>query len=98
MHERGIRLTVGTDWLDPGKAALSEMLLLHDLGIPMPDVIRIATLNGAEAIGVEDSVGSVEPGKRANLVVLPGNTLEQPESLLADKIVIKDGRVWERRE
>jgi imidazolonepropionase-like amidohydrolase len=97
MYERGVRLTVGTDWLDPGKAALSEMLLLNELGIPMPDVIRIATLNGAEAIGVEDAVGSVEPGKRANLVILPGNTLEEPESLLADKIVIKDGRVWEGR-
>jgi imidazolonepropionase-like amidohydrolase len=63
----------------------------------MADVIRIATMNGAEAIGVEGSAGSVEPGKRANLVILPGNTLAEPERLLADKIVIKDGRVWEGR-
>lgn len=94
MYERGIKLTVGTDWMDPGKAVLSEMLLLHELGIPMAEVIRIATLNGAEAIGIDDTVGSVEVGKRANLVLLPGNTLEEPDNLLAEKLVIKDGQVW----
>jgi imidazolonepropionase-like amidohydrolase len=94
MYERGIRLTVGTDWLDPGKAVLSEMLLLHELGIPMADVIRIATLNGAEALQVESAVGSVEVGKRANLVLLSGNTLEEPENILAEKVVIKDGQIW----
>lgn len=95
MHERGIRLAVGSDWRDPGKACLSEMLLLHDLGLPMPEVIRIASLNGAEALGVEDSVGTVEPGKRANLVLLDPRVLEEPDRLFGDRLVIKDGRVWE---
>lgn len=59
----------GTDWADPGKAVLSEMLPLEDLGIPMAEVFRIATLDGARAIGVGDEVGAVEPGMRAHLVL-----------------------------
>jgi hypothetical protein len=94
MYDRGIRLAIGTDWMDPGKAVLSEMLLLHELGIPMVEVLRIATLNGAEAMSIDDSVGSVEVGKRANLVLLDYEVLDEPDLLLAEKLVIKDGRIW----
>jgi hypothetical protein len=38
MYEAGVRLNLGTDALEPGKAALSEMLLLHEAGIPMTGV------------------------------------------------------------
>ena len=69
LHDGGERLAVGTDVPDPGKAVLSEMLLLHDAGIPMADVFRIATLHGAMALGQETQLGVVEPGRRANLVV-----------------------------
>jgi imidazolonepropionase-like amidohydrolase len=93
MYEAGVHLAVGTDWKDPGRAVLSEMLLLHRAGIPMPEVLRIATLEGAQAIDLED-VGSVEPGKRANLVLFERNPLDDPENLLSGKVVIKDGVVW----
>lgn len=96
MHEAGVQLNLGTDWDDPGKAALSEMLELHEIGIPMPDVFRIATLNGAKAVGMADTIGTVEVGKRANLVLFSQNPLEKPENLLAPKVVIKDGVVVSR--
>jgi hypothetical protein len=51
MFGAGIRLNVGTDTHDPGKAVLSEMLLLHGLGIPLSDVFTIAWLNRAEDRG-----------------------------------------------
>ncbi len=70
------------------------MLELHEIGIPMADVFKIATLNGAKAIGMEDTIGSIEVGKRANLVLFSVNHLEKPEGLLQNKIVIKDGVVY----
>ena len=41
-------------------------------GIPLADAVRAAAVNSAQAIGVFDRVGSLEPGKRANVVVLDG--------------------------
>ncbi|MBC5993552.1 amidohydrolase family protein [Pontibacter sp. SD6] len=94
MHEAGVQLNLGTDWDDPGKAALSEMLELNDIGIPMVDVFKIATLNGAKAIGRADTIGTVEVGKRANLVLFSANPLDKSENLLKAKTVIKDGVVY----
>jgi len=93
MHEKGIQLATGSDWKDPGKAILSEMLLLHDLGIPMKEVFRIASLEGAEALGVADRMGTLEVGKQADLVLLDARVLEEPAALLAEKVVIMRGRV-----
>jgi imidazolonepropionase-like amidohydrolase len=94
MFDAGIQLNMGTDCSDPGKAALSELLLLNDLGIPMADVLRIGTINGAKAIGQEINYGSIETGKRANLIVFSQNPLDDPKNLLSSKIVIKDGKIW----
>lgn len=66
MYDAGVPLNLGTDAQDPGKAVLSEMLLLHDAGIPMAGVLKIATLNSAVDIGQCRDYGSVEVGKRAD--------------------------------
>ena len=94
MWEAGVPLAVGTDWADPGLAALSEIALLHDAGIPLADSLAIATLGGAKAIGVEDEVGAIEPGLRANLVLWDEDPLEDPRALFGGRTVIKDGVEW----
>lgn len=94
MYEAGIRLDLGTDAHDPGKAALSEMLLLHDAGIPMTAVFRIATLDTAEDIGHGWEYGSIDVGKRADLILFDGDPLTRPADLVGTKTVIKDGVVW----
>lgn len=94
MHEAGVRLTLAPDWLEPGRVALSEMALLRRAGIPMDDVFRIATLNGARSLGLEDR-GTVEPGRKADLVIWHSDPLRDPGALFADKTVVKDGRVVE---
>ena len=96
MWEAGIPLAVGTDWAEPGPAVLSEIALLHDAGIPMPDSLAIATLGGAAAIGVDDEVGAIEPGYRANLVLWDDDPLADPSALFGGITVIKDGAVWSR--
>ncbi len=74
LHEGGVRLAAGSDlpnpWVIPGVSLHQELRLLHDAGIPTLEVLKIATSNGAAALGLDAEIGSVEPGKRADLIVL----------------------------
>lgn len=96
MHRAGVQLALGTDTVEPGAAALSELLLLHKAGIPMGEVLQIGTLGSAEVIELPHLYGTIEPGKRAHLIVFDGNPLDDPLALLGRKTVVKDGVVWER--
>ena len=91
LHDAGVRLSIGTDTPEPGKSVLSEMLLLHDAGISMADVFRIATLESATNIGHGSEYGAIEPGKRADLVLFDGDPLARPLDLIGPKSVFKDG-------
>jgi imidazolonepropionase-like amidohydrolase len=79
FHERGVLLTVGTDyanpWMTPGVAYHRELELLVAAGIPPLDVLRIATRNGAEALNILGEAGTIEVGKRADLLVLSADPL-----------------------
>jgi hypothetical protein len=94
MYDAGILLAIGTDHKDGGKAVLSEIILLHNAGIPMNECFRIATINTAKAIGHDDKYGSITVGKRANLVIFDLNPLEDPLHLLEKKTIIKDGSIY----
>ncbi len=91
MYDAGIPLTMGTDHRDGGKAVLSEMLLLNEIGIPMENVFQIATINTAIAIGMQGKYGSIEPGKNANLILFEESPLMNPKNILNKKTIIKDG-------
>ena len=91
----GGTLVVGTDALRggmlPGLGTLRTIELLSDAGIPPIDVIKIATLNGAEAIGVAKDRGSIVAGKRADLIVIDGNPATDIKDIYKVEIVFKDG-------
>ena len=74
-------ITLGTDHPSWGAywspfAVHRELLALARAGVPPADVFRIATLNGAEAMGLGDETGSIEVGKSADLFIVRGNPLE----------------------
>ncbi len=75
----GGRVTVGTDsgyiYELYGFAYVRELELLREAGFHPLEVIRAATLSGAEALGLQAEIGSVEPGKLADLVVVGENPL-----------------------
>lgn len=102
LHDRGVLLTVGTDtptpWIIPGVSFHEEMGFLRDAGIPAKDVLRMATLNGAKALGMAESIGAVKPGMRADLVVLRANPLEKIENTREIEWVIQGGKIYEPRE
>lgn len=93
-HERGLKLRIGTDCQQGGKAVLSEMLLLCEAGLPIEDVLQIATYNGAEALGVEDDYGSLQLGKKADILMFDNNPLEDYNNLLSRKTIIKGGKIY----
>ncbi len=77
---RGGRVTTGSDsgfiFQLYGFAYIREMELLREAGFHPLEVVRAATLNGAEALGMEDELGTVEVGKKADFVIVPENPLK----------------------
>ncbi len=71
-----------------------EMILLN-IGTDMKpmDILRAATVNNARIIGMEDKLGSLEKGKLADLVLLPGNPLENMVCVLFPQAVFKEGKL-----
>lgn len=82
---RGGRVTVGTDagfiYELYGFSYPREMELLREAGFHPLEVIRSATLYGAQALGMEKEIGSVEPGKLADFVIVDANPLENLQVL-----------------
>ncbi len=74
LFDAGVTLGVGTDvgnaWINPGTSFHYEMGLYAEAGIPPAEILAMATLEGARALGLADSIGTVAVGKRADLVVL----------------------------
>ena len=91
-------LIVGTDEpvytnLLPGFAYHRELLAMTYAGLPPAVVLKAATINGANALGIDDKLGSIEPGKLADLVVVNGNPLDDIKAARNIRLVIKDGVV-----
>jgi hypothetical protein len=77
---RGGRVTAGSDsgfiFQLYGFAYIRELELLREAGFHPLEIVMSATLNGAEALGMEDKIGSVEIGKLADFVIVEENPLE----------------------
>ena len=95
LHQAGVLITTGTDfplpWITPGVSLHREMWLLQKAGLPALEVLTIATRNGAEALGILDEVGTIEKGKRADLVILSADPLKDIRNTRAIEAVYLGG-------
>lgn len=89
----GVKIASGSDASDPERQGRNadELVALFKRGIPPVEVIRAATVNGAELMGWEEDVGTVEPGRYADLIAVEGNPLTDIAVLLQVKFVMKGG-------
>jgi imidazolonepropionase-like amidohydrolase len=97
------QLTLGTDhpsWgqFFSGFGSHRELQAWVEAGVPAAVALRAATINGARALGVSDRLGTIEPGKYADLFVVRGNPLEDIKSTRAVVTVMKTGRVYDAKE
>lgn len=72
-----------------------ELWSIASGGMPSHDVLRVGTIFGAEAIGVGKDLGSLEPGKLADLQVLERNPLENIRNTNTLRYVMKNGRLYD---
>ncbi len=92
--QAGGKIIAGTDaGIMPGLSLHYEMQMLVDAGIPPMKAIQGATLWGAESIGQQKDLGSIEPGKLADITVIEGNPLNDIAATKNIRMVIKDGKV-----
>ena len=98
MHREGVRLTAGSDlaspWVIPGVGLHQELALLVSAGISPSEVLRMATRSGAEALGLLGESGTVEVGRRADLVVLDADPLQDIRNTRRIRYVVLGGRVF----
>lgn len=96
--EGGAYIGVGTDAGSPlnmhTEAMWREMSALVESGMTPMEVISAATKNNARILGLGDELGTIEPGKLADLIIVDGNPLRNIEVLDHVEVVIKDGVVW----
>lgn len=95
----GVKFAMGTDmcWFQPGKTCgedtIAVFVKLHQAGVPPLDVIRAVTSNAAEMLGWSDRIGTIEPGKFADLVAVSGNPVADIRELERIRFVMKGGQV-----
>lgn len=96
FYDMGGTLVVGTDPTGggdvvPGYANQRAIQLLMEMGLTVEEAIEVATRNGARYLEREMDIGTVEVGKRADLVLMRGDLRTDPEALRAMTVVFKDG-------
>lgn len=91
--DKGVSMRIGTDWPNGGKAFLSEQLLLSEYGFTTSQILKMSTLSGAEAMEIQSTHGSIEKGKRADLVIFERSPFISPKNFLGPRTVIKDGKI-----
>jgi len=88
----GVKIAYGTD-LGEGDHAMEFGLLVHNGMSPMQAVLA-ATRNAADLLGVADKLGSIQPGRYADIVAVPGDPLRDVDQLEHVSFVMKGGVVY----
>ena len=100
LHEAGVPFGAGTDtpigYAVPGYSLHSELEMLVQAGLQPEEALYAATVTPAAFFGLEGEMGTVEPGRRADLVLLGGNPLEDIRNTREVEAVVLDGVLLDR--
>ncbi|MBS0419765.1 MAG: amidohydrolase family protein [Proteobacteria bacterium] len=95
LDDAGVVINAGSHGQLAGLALHWEMWLLSQGGMSNLRVLRTATLNGANSLGVDAELGSIEPGKLADLIVLDRNPLEDIHNTSSVHYTMVNGRLYD---
>jgi imidazolonepropionase-like amidohydrolase len=96
LYDNHIPIVAGTDAI-AGFSLHRELELYVQAGIPSAEVLRIATLGAASVMKHDDVLGSIAPGKLADLVIIDGDPSTNISDVRRVVTVIKDGKVYDAR-
>jgi imidazolonepropionase-like amidohydrolase len=95
-YKHGVKIAFGTDMgVGPHGDNAREFIYMVEAGMPAAFALQAATISAAQALGADDQ-GVIEAGKRADIVAVPGNPLEDIRAVLGVDFVMKDGTVYKQ--
>jgi imidazolonepropionase-like amidohydrolase len=94
--QAGVKIGLGTDAAvyPHGLNAHELNVYVRDLGMTPLQAIQTATINDADLLGLTDKIGTLEPGKSADIIAVDGNPLQDVTTLQEVKFVMKEGVVY----
>lgn len=95
-HLSGVKIAVGSDLCGPmieSSVCAREFATLIEAGMSPMEAIKAGTIVGAELLQWEDRIGSIEVGKLADIIAVPGNPLEDISALEQPLFVMKNGQI-----
>jgi imidazolonepropionase-like amidohydrolase len=93
LYDAGVPIVPGTDAQLPGFAYHRELELLVAAGIPSAKVLQMATLGSARVMSRDRELGSIIPGKLADLVLVDGDPVRRISDVRRTMLVVKNGDV-----
>ena len=95
LHDAGVPIVAGTDEGIPGHSVHREIELYVEAGLTPMEALQAATIVSARAMKMDGELGTIERGKRADLVVLDANPLDAIRNIRRVRWTISDGRVYD---
>jgi imidazolonepropionase-like amidohydrolase len=95
LHEAGVPMVAGTDQAVPGFSLDREIELYVQAGFTPMEAIQAATLVPSRAMGMEKESGTIEAGKRADVILVDGNPLENISDIRKVSTVFAGGRMYQ---
>jgi imidazolonepropionase-like amidohydrolase len=89
----GVNIASGSDMNPMWATSVKEVFWLGQCGMTNLQALQAATVKSAALCGVSDELGTIEPGKIADLIVVEGNPMEDLKHLRNVELVIKDGEI-----
>jgi imidazolonepropionase-like amidohydrolase len=95
LHDAGVPVVAGTDEGVPGHSVHREIELYVEAGFTPMEALQAATIASARAMRLDRELGTIERGKRADLVVLDANPLESIRNIRSIRWTVSDGRIYD---